>query len=53
MEWAEQNAVSFDSDKTEAVLLTRKRAVDWDTEIPITGQAVKLNRQRGWEHTQT
>jgi len=35
----------FDTEKTEAMLLTRKRNIDWETEIRIGEQVVKFNQQ--------
>jgi len=33
VEWASENVVAFDVDKTEAMLLTRKHKIEWNTEI--------------------
>jgi len=35
VEWASENAVAFDVDKTEAMLLTRKHKIEWNTEIQV------------------
>jgi len=45
VEWASENAVAFDVDKTEAMLLTRKHKIEWNTEIQVDGQTVKFNKQ--------
>ena len=45
IQWGTNNAVNFEPDKSEAILLTRKRRIDEGTTINVGGHKISLGRK--------
>jgi hypothetical protein len=52
IDWAAKSAAKFELSRTEAILLTRERMIDWKTRVNIRGRTLAFNQQArvvtGW-----